>query len=844
MLHASLKGMLSRRLRLLLTGTSIALGVAFLAGTLMLTSSMQRAFDELFAGATASSDAVVRAETPVKDADALADRPTLAAATLDRVRAVDGVAGAEGNVTGYALLIGADGKPVQPQGAPTLGSSLPVDEDLRGDIDLRSGRFPTGPGEIVIDATSADQGDLSVGDDTKVLFQDGARRFTVAGIVGFGDSDDLAGASSIYFDLSTAQRVLGKQGVFDTISVEADTGVSDSDVTDRLSASLRSDVQVLTGKAVADEQADRAKAGLEFLNIALLAFAGIALFVGSFIIWNTFAMQVAQRRRELALLRAVGATRAQVLRTMLVESLVLGLGSSLVGVLLGVGLARGLVALLSGFGVTLPTAGIRLEPHAVLLGLLVGTVVTVVSAVVPARRATTVLPVEALRDSGPQSFTVSRSRVAAGSVLAVAGAAALLSALLGGAPAALVALGTVAVVLGVATLAPAFVRPMAAVIGAPLRARGVPGELARENAMRNPRRTASTAMALVIGLTMVAAVAVFAASLKASFGDVLTSTKADLYVLTPSSQAEGFSREVTGEVRAVDGVHTVSPTGFGKARLDGVSQPFVSVDPATAHEVVDLGVDSGSIADLGESGVLVYRDAARKNGISVGDTVPAVFSGTGAKKLKVVGVFATKGFLSADYVISNRAYDLVAPHRLEGTTLVTVDDGVSVSTVQDRIDQVLASHPDATVMDQEEFQGALGGLVNQLLGLVTVLLLLAVLIALLGIVNTLALSVFERTRELGMLRAIGLTRAQVRSMVRWESVVISTIGALLGAGLGIGLGLALTHALADQGLSRMAVPGVQLVLYVVAAAVAGVVAAIGPARQAAKVDVLRAVASE
>jgi putative ABC transport system permease protein len=844
MLHASLKGMLSRRLRLLLTGTSIALGVAFLAGTLMLTSSMQRAFDELFAGATASSDAVVRAETALEDAEALADRPSLPAATLDRVRDVDGVARAEGGVTGYALLIGADGKPVQPQGAPTLGSSLPTDEDLRGDLTLRSGRYPAGAGEIVIDATSAEKGDLSVGDTTKVHFASGARPFTVVGVVGFGDDDDLAGASSTYFDLVTAQRVLGKQGAFDTISVQAEAGLSDTEVTSRLAAALPDSVEAMTGRAVAEERADRAKAGLEFLNVALLAFAGIALFVGSFIIWNTFAMQVAQRRRELALLRAIGATRAQVMRTMLVESVVLGLGSSVIGVLLGIGLARGLVALMSGFGMSLPTAGIRLEPDAVVLGLLVGTVVTVVSAVVPARRATTVLPVEALRDSGPQAFRVSRTRIGLGSVLAVAGVTALLSALLGGAPTALVPLGAVGVVLGVATLAPAIVRPMAAVIGAPLRSRGVPGELARENAMRNPRRTASTAMALVIGLTMVAAVAVFAASLKASFGDVLTSTRADLYVVTPTDQAEGFSREVTREVRAVDGVDTVSPTGFGMARLDGLSQPFVSIDPATAHEVVDLGVESGSIADLGDSGVLVYHDVAQEKGIAVGDTVPAVFSGAGARDLEVVGVFDTKGFVSADYVISNRAHDLAAPHRLEGTTLVTVDDGLSVGTVQDRVDEVLESHPDATVMDTDEFQGAVGAVVDQLLGLVTVLLLLAVLIALLGIVNTLALSVFERTRELGMLRAIGLTRGQVRAMVRWESVVISTIGALLGAGLGIGLGLALTHSLADQGLSRMAVPGVQLALYVVAAALAGVVAAIGPARRAAKVDVLRAVSSE
>jgi putative ABC transport system permease protein len=351
-------------------------------------------------------------------------------------------------------------------------------------------------------------------------------------------------------------------------------------------------------------------------------------------------------------------------------------------------------------------------------------------------------------------------------------------------------------------------------------------------------------MALVIGLTMVAAVAVFAASLKASFGTVLTSTKADLYLLTPTSQSEGFSRQATEDVRAVEGVDVVTSTGNGTAELDGVGQPFTSIDPATAERAFDLDMVDGSVSELTDTGVLVHEDAAEREGLEVGDTVPAAFTSTGATELEVEGIFGGRGFIATDYVISVGAHDRVDPQRLEGTSMVLVDDGVSVAIVEERIAEVLEQHPDATVMDQEEFEGALGAVVDQLLSLVTVLLLLAVLIALLGIVNTLALSVFERTRELGMLRAVGMTRSQVRSMVRWESVVISVIGALLGAGLGTGLGLALTHSLADEGISETAVPGVQLALSVVAAAVAGVVAAIGPARQASKVDVLKAVVSD
>jgi putative ABC transport system permease protein len=844
MLTATLKGMLSHKLRLFLTATSIALGVAFLAGTLMLTSSMQRAFDELFSDVNASSDTVVRARSGLEGTGVSDERPPVPASVLERVRDVDGVAVAEGTVQGYALLTGEDGKPIQPQGAPTLGASAPRDRALLGEITVRSGRLPTGPGEVAIDASSAEKGKLAVGETTQVIFQRGPEVLDVVGVVGFGDNDHLGGATTAYFDLATAQRLLEKEGVFDTISVQATKGVDDEKLTERVAAAVPADLQVLTGQAVADEQADAAKEGLEFLNVALLAFAGIALFVGSFIIWNTFSMQVAQRTRELALLRAIGATRRQVMRTLVTESVILGFLSSAAGVLLGVGLARGLVALMGGFGFTLPSAGIRLEAEPVLLGLVVGTVVTVVSALAPARRATRVLPIQALRASGPASFTASRSRIATGLAVVAAGAGLLAWSLFGGAPAALLAVGTIGIVLGVATLAPAFVRPMAAAIGAPLKVRGVPGELARENAMRNPRRTASTAMALVIGLTMVAAVAVFAASLKASFADVLTSTKADLYVLTPTSQSEGFSREVTEKVRAVEGVATVSPTAFGMAELDGLTQGYNSIDPATAEQVFDLGMVSGSVEALTSTGILVHEDAAERHGLHVGDTVPAVFSGTGSTEFEVAGIYADRGFVAVDYVISNEAHDAANPHRLEGTTMVLVEDGESVAAVQERIDVLLTGHPDATVMDAEEFRGALGGVVDQLLGLVTVLLLLAVLIALLGIVNTLALSVFERTRELGMLRAIGMTRGQVRAMVRWESVVISTIGAALGAVLGVGLGLALTRALAEQGLTELAVPGVQLGLYVVAAALAGVVAAIGPARRASRVDVLKAVAAE
>jgi putative ABC transport system permease protein len=386
---------------------------------------------------------------------------------------------------------------------------------------------------------------------------------------------------------------------------------------------------------------------------------------------------------------------------------------------------------------------------------------------------------------------------------------------------------------------------MARILGAPLTRLGLPGELARQNAMRNPRRTASTAMALVIGLTMVAGVGVFAASLKASFNDILsTSMTADLYLRATSDTSDGFSPEASKAVRDVPGVATVSDAGWGEARFDGTDTNYSSIDPATAAGTLDLGMVEGEVADLTDSGVLVYEDAAVAGGTKIGDVVPASFPGAGEASLEIAGIYDDKGFVGSDYVISLGAQSQYEPDFLVSTSMVTLDEGVDAAAVQGSIADTLTQHPDATVLDQEEFQGAMAGLVNQLLGLVTVMLLLAVVIALLGIVNTLALSVFERTRELGLLRAVGMTQGQVRAMVRWESVVISVIGALIGAALGIGLGLSLIRAVADQGINQVAVPVVQLSLYVVAAAVAGVIAAIGPARRASKVDVLRAVVTE
>jgi len=426
-----------------------------------------------------------------------------------------------------------------------------------------------------------------------------------------------------------------------------------------------------------------------------------------------------------------------------------------------------------------------------------------------------------------------------------AGAGGMLAALYADAGMKVFGLGLLAAMVGVMISLPMAVRPLAALISTPLKLRGMPGELAKQNATRNTRRTSATAAALMIGLTLVVSMGVFASSLKASFGDVLSDqTNADLYIATSSTQAPGFSPEVVKAVQGVEGVDEVSANGWGQARFNKVDGSFSSVDPTNAEEVMNLKVSEGSIADLGKNGIVVGKSAATLNDWEMGDKIVAEFAASGKHKLNIVGIYEGKGWIGDDFILSLDQQNAFAGPQLVSTGLVTLAAGADKAEVEDAIEAALADHPDAQVLDQKGFEKVATGFIDQLLAFMTVMLLLAVVIALLGIVNTLALSVFERTRELGLLRAVGMTRGQVRAMVRWESAVISLIGALSGAGLGIGIGLALSQALKDEGIKAISIPVEQVTLYVVLAAVAGVLAAIGPARSAAKVDVLKAVVSD
>jgi len=840
--RATVKGLLAHKLRLALTALAVVLGVGFVAGTYVLTDTIDQTFEELFGEISARVDVSVRAASGFEGGGV--GREAIPEDLLATVAAVPGVAAADGSVGGYAQLVDEQGKAITTTGAPTLGANW-VRTPGMSPLRLRAGREPRGPDEVVVDAVTAREHDLAVGDRIRILFRGPPGDFTVVGITGFGEADNLAGATLAVFETSTAQQVLGKVGRFDTIDVKADDGVTPLELRQRVETALPPGFQAVTGRQVADEGAQEVRDALGFLGTALLVFAGIALFVGAFIILNTFSILVAQRTRELALLRALGAGRGQVLRSVVAEAVVVGLVASLVGVGLGVLVAVGLQALLQAFGIDLPATGTRILPRTVIVSLVVGEVVTVLSAVVPARRASRISPMAALRADQTEEGGSLRRRSVVGVLVTAGGVAALASALIadvGGIG--VVGLGAALVFVGVALVAPLAARPLARAIGAPLpRLAGTSGKLGRQNAMRNPRRTAATAAALTVGLGLVGCVSVLAASIKESSAEIIDRALAADFVVSANQFMPSISTEVADRLSGLPELGAVTALQTGDWRFEGEGRALFAGDPAAIGSLMNLEVSSGGLAGLGRGGVMVEEGEAEEQGVAVGSTIAMEFARTGVKELPVAGTYARNQLLGS-YLVSTATYEANYSERLDFVVLAKAAAGVPPAAARAALERVTAEFPNVVVRDQTEFKETQKDQVNQALGLVSALLGLAIVIALLGIVNTLALSVFERTRELGLLRAVGMSRRQVRSMVRGESVIIAVIGAVLGLAVGVLFGWVLVTDLESQGISRLVIPAGQLLFYVAMAAVAGVLAAVFPARRAANLDVLGAIAHE
>ena len=844
MFRAAIRSILARKVRLLLTSVAVVLGVGFMAGTFVLTDTMTKAFNNLFDTAYSSIDVLVRSSNAfTAQTSSLEEREPMPASVLDEVRAVPGVREAEGDVLGYAQIVDpATGKIIGTFGPPTAASAW---NNLNGFTLKPGGSPPSGPDQVVIDAGTAESHNIEVGDRVEIVFEGPPGEFNVVGTAGYGQGDSLGGATWALFDLPTAQRVLGREGELDSVSVVADQDVSGIELQQRIEQVLPKGVEAVTAATVTAEAQDQISTGLGFLRTAFLVFAFVALFVGAFIIFNTFAIIVAQRTRELALFRALGASGRQVMTSVLIEAVVIGIVSSLLGVVVGIGIAILLKGPLNAAGVEIPSAGTVILARTIIVSVIVGTLVTVVAAVVPARRAARVAPIEALREAQDRPGRSLRFRLISGFVVLALGIAPLLYGLFGTPKNALqlVGLGVALTFVGVAMLTPLIARPIAGAIGAPIRRTGVPGKLGGENAKRNPRRTAATASALMIGLGLVVFVAVFGASAKASTTAVLERTlKADFILTSPT--LSGFSTAAAEDLRGVQGVQTVSPVRQAEVHVKGGTSFVSGLDPATFPTVSELGVTEGSVGDLGRSNTIaVFEDTATDNGWKVGDTIPVEFPATGTVDLEVAGLYSENGLIG-NYAMSLDTFDANVAQRLDIFVLIKAQDGADLSAVRSNIESAMKPYPNVEVQDQAQFRDKYATFVNQILNLVTALLLFAVIIALFGVMNTLYLSIYERTRELGLLRAVGLTRRQTRSMVRWEAVIIAVMGALLGVAIGIAFGWALQQALEPQGFSELGIPGGQLAFYVVFAAVLGVIFAIFPARRAAKLNVLEAISYE
>jgi putative ABC transport system permease protein len=836
MWNVTIKGLLAHKLRLALTALAIVLGVTFISGTFVLTDTLHNTFTELFGTVYSKIDFQVRGVAQL-GSGANAARNELPESLLATVRGVPGVAAAEGEVTGYAQFIAPDGKAIANGSAPNLSVTFDPDPQLSS-LHLIAGGPPTTSDDVVMDAATAQKYGFAVGQRVRILSALPTRTFTITGIAEFGDASNLAGATLAAFTLPTAQAIAQEPGQLDDINVLTAPGADKAAVQRAITRVLPPGVEVVTGQTLVSENTTAVSQALSFFDTALLVFAFISLFVGGFTIFNTFSIIVGQRTRELALLRIVGANRRQVFRSVLGEAAITGLVSSMIGLGLGVLAALGLRALFGGFGISLPPGPLVFEPRTVLVGLLVGVGVTVVAALGPARGAVRIPPVAALddRQSGPTASL--RRRFIGGTALALVGVVLLVFGLAKPAVA-LVGIGAVAIFVGAATLAPAIARPLSSVIGRPLaRVLGEPGKLGRENSMRSPRRTAQTASALMVGLALVAAMSVFGASVsRSTTSSVDQAVSADL-IVTPTGSGE-LSNSAASLASSVPGVTATSTFYGGQFEFGNTLSKLVAVSTNNLASTVILRMTSGTPAALAQGEMLIDSTTAQNKHLAVGDTVSARFALTGPTTLRIGGIYEANALIGS-YVVSSAFFLSHYPAQPPAGLLLRTNGSTAVDSA---VINALAPFPNVQVQTRAQYEQAQVSTINQILGLVYALLALAVLIALIGIVNTLMLSVFERTREIGLLRAVGMRRRQVRTMIRSEAVILAIFGAFIGIIIGTGLGVALVSSLKNQGITDTVVPVSNLVIFLILAGALGLVAAGWPARRAAKLDVLAAIAA-
>jgi putative ABC transport system permease protein len=854
MLVVALKGLAGRKVRASLTAIAIVVGVAMISGTYILTDTINKGFHTIFTSSYQNADVVITGKAAFDSANGTSvEPPTMPQSLLGKVQKLPGVALAAGSVTTSSLkLIGKDGKVISSGGAPSLGFSVTPRGQPFNPTKLTTGSWPSGPDEVVIDKATASGKGFQVGDRIGAQAFGPAREFTISGIAEL-PGVSVGGATFAIFDQPTAQALFHKEGELDAIRVQSKSGVKQSALLDQIKP-LLSDTQVVrSGTAQAKKDEQQAGGFIKIIRYALLAFAGIALFVGAFVIANTLSITIAQRTREFATLRTLGASRRQVLWSVVTEAFVIGALGSLVGLFLGLALAKLLNVLFVTFGIDLPHGATVFSTRTIVVSLLVGTIVTVLASVRPARRATRVPPIAAVREGSvlPPSRWAKYGTATALIVLAVAVALVSLGTLAGGIATGprllLIGVGVLLLFFGVSMNAPKIVRPLASVLGAPAETiGGAPGLLARDNATRNPARTATTASALMIGLTLVTFVAIFGAGLRSSFEDAVNKLFIADYAVTATNTFTPIEAQAGQALVGKPGITDVTAIRAGSARYLGSNSNLTAVQPNLNTGVaMDWTQGDNSVpGQLGDNGFFASKKYVEDHHLRLGSPITLEFPSGKKVSVRLKGIWKEPngGSPFGHVTISTALFDKYVPRPQDEMVLINVPGGVSDANTA-ALKKDVSAFADAKVQTRDQFKSNFEGPINKLLNLLYALLALSVIVSLVGIVNTLVLTVFERTRELGMLRAVGMTRRQVRTMIRYESIATALMGAGLGIAVGIFLAALVTHALSSSGIV-FAIPWLQLVYFVVASILVGILAAVIPARRAASLNVLQALQYE
>lgn len=830
-----------------MTFLAVAIGVAFVSGVTTLTDTMSRSFDDLISTVNTGTDAWVRGKSQFTASAQFGggeQRPRVEATVAERVAQIPGVAAAEPFVRGGVDPFNADGEPAGQAtfGPPIFGANWREQEALNPFTLVEGSRAPEGPDEVVLDKGLADELGYAVGDRVTIDSDLGVITPTVVGIARFGSADSPLGAKFVMFDLTTAETLLAEPGEVDGIAVAAEPGLDQAELRDVVADGLDDPaLEVVTGAELTAETQDRVAEWFRFFRQTLLVFAVLAVVVGAFVIYTSFSFIVAQRQRQVALLRAVGASRRQVLGSVLLESLAVGILASLAGYAAGVALAAALSRLMSD-----GPSHLVFLPQSIALALFVGIAVTVFSAVFPAWRAARIPPVAAMLDTAIDLSHRARWRLPLGVLLLVAGAVPLVMVLTGGGGLRIGGVGIFLLFVGLVVLGPIAARPVTVLLGAGLPAsRGVVGRLAQQNASRNPRRTGSTASTLMICMGAVTLILVVVASIRASIDDLVDRRFVGDFVVSSGQgfTGEGIPLPVTDQLDALDEVDAAAGVRFGLAEIDGVGQGIAGVDPDQAFRLYDVGVAAGDVTALGADGIAVYEQVAEDNGWQVGDVIPLRFAGTGVQDFRVTALTETEELLGP-FVVGSAAFEANLDVPGYAQVLVRLADGVDAAAGRAAIEPIVAPYPSVELQDLGEFKAASRAQFDPLLVGVFTLLALTVVVAVIGMINTLVLSVVERTREIGLLRAVGATRGQVRATIRWEALLIAGFGVVAALGCGVVFGRVVVRALADEGFTTFAVPVVQLIGVAMATGGISLAAAVFPAIWAGRRSVLEAIATQ